>query len=225
VASAGYSLAVRAVETGDAEVARVQLLANSTLLLAVLAPAAVGMALTAHGLAQTLVGPKYVDAVAMLTPWMAGGTFLASFRSNYLDHAFQLGRRPSLQIWVTGLAAAIAVGLCFLLIPPYGPLGAAIATGVAMGVSCIHAWILSHYGYRLPFPVGPAARIGAACAIMALAVIAIPGTGFVTFALQVIAGGVAYVGAVVAFDVMGARDRVVDPVVRAFHRRFGRPAL
>jgi O-antigen/teichoic acid export membrane protein len=223
IASAGYSLAVRAVESGDPEVARRQLLANGTLLMAVLAPAALGMALTAHGLAATLVGPKYVAAVAELTPWMAAGSFFQSFRANYLDHAFQLGKRPSLQIWVTALAAVIAVGLCWVLIPREGPLGAAIAIAIAMAVSCVHAWISGRYGYRLPFPVGETLRIFAACAAMAVVVILIPGADAGAFLLQVAFGGIAYASTAVALDLMGSRSRVSVLITRILHRRLAKP--
>jgi len=68
IAAAGYPLAVRAVESGDPARARRQLLANGTLLLAVLAPACLGMALTAEGISTTLVGPKFSAGAASITP-------------------------------------------------------------------------------------------------------------------------------------------------------------
>jgi O-antigen/teichoic acid export membrane protein len=221
IASASYSLAVRAVESGDPEAARRQLLTNATLLMAVLAPAALGMALTAQGLAATLVGHRYVDAVAELTPWMAASTFFFGFRANYLDHAFQLGRRPSLQVWVTALSAAIAIGLCFVLIPRQGPLGAAVATTIAFAISCFHAWILAPKAYPIPFPVSQTVRIAIACAFMGVAVLAIPGSTPVIFVAQIAAGGIVYLIAAVALDVMDSRGRVLATLSRAFHRRFG----
>jgi O-antigen/teichoic acid export membrane protein len=225
IASAGYSLAVRAVETGDPAIARTQLLANSTVLLAVLAPAALGMALTAHGLAATLVGPKYVGSVAELTPWVSCGAFFFSFRANYLDHAFQLGKRPSLQIWVTALAAVIAVGLCWVLIPRDGPLGAAIAIAIAMAVSCAHAWIAGRYAYRLPFPLVETMRIFAACAAMAIIVLLIPGSSPAAFLLQAGFGGAAYAGVAIGLDLLGSRDRVQALLRRATRRPMAKPVL
>ena len=97
IASAGYPLAVRAVESGDGIRAQRQLLANGSLLLAMLAPACLGMALAAPGISTTLVGHRFSAGVSLLTPWMAAGTFFASIRAHFLDHAFQLGRRPSLE--------------------------------------------------------------------------------------------------------------------------------
>ena len=219
IASAGYSLAVRAVEEGKSEITRKQLLANSTLLLAVLAPATLGLVLTSHGLARTLIGAQYVASVASITPWMAVGTGLFAFRANYLDHAFQLGRRPGLQVWVSALTAIVAVGLSFWLIPKYGPLGAAVAVAVAMVISCAHAWILGHYAYTLPFPVAQSARIGAACTAMGIVVVLIPGSGPVSFPLQVALGASVYVGTALALDVMNVRDRTLAFIAELLRRR------
>ncbi len=206
------------MESGDAGAARTQLLANGTLLFAVLAPAALGMALTAHGIAETMVGADYVDAVAALAPWMALGSFFAAIRADFLDHAFQLGHRPNLQIHVTAVAAAIAIGLCLWMIPARGPVGAAIAISIAMGVSCVHAIIAGRGAYRLPLPVAGIARIAAACGVMALAVLAVPGSGAPAFMIQVAVGGLAYGVAAAALDVLGVRARLIALAMSSLHR-------
>jgi O-antigen/teichoic acid export membrane protein len=218
IASAGYALAVQAVETGDADVAKRQLLANFTLLLAVLTPAALGIALTAHGLAEALVGPDYVVKVAELTPWMAFGSFFGAVRSHYLDHAFQLAKRPYLQIWVTGLAALVAIGLCFALIPPYGPLGAAIATAAAMVASSVLAYILGRKAYPVPIAVLPALRVFAASFLMGLAILAVPGSGTVVLVTQITVGIFVYLIAGIALDVLNSRGRLRRMIMRGARR-------
>src|SRR5271165_5385048 len=136
-------------------------------LLATLAPAAVGMSLTAHGIAVTLVGPQFVRAVEKLTPRVAAGAFFWTFRAHHLDHAFHLGKRPNLQVHVTGLGAVIALGLCFPLVPRFGALGAAIAVTIAMAVSSVHAVIEGRRAYPVPLPLNAASRILVACLVMA----------------------------------------------------------
>lgn len=219
IASAGYSLAVRAVETGDPRAARRQLLANGSLLLAVLAPAALGMGLTAHGIAVTLVGRQYVDAVAVLTPWMAAGAFFANFRAHYLDHAFQLGKRQTPQIWVTALAAAVALALNLWLIPILGARGAGIAVTVAMAVSCVHAVIAGRGAYTVPLPLGAAWRIGCACVVLAAGVLLVPGDGTRAFVMRVVAGGTGYVAVAIALDLLGARAIIGRLSARLTQRR------
>ena len=188
IASAGYPAAVRAVDRGDATGAERLLRANATLLLAVLSPMAVGMALTAPGLAGLLVGAAYAPAVAALTPWLAAAGYFASLRGQFLDYAFQLGKRPGLQLSVTAVAAAISVGLTLVVVPRWGALGAAVAQCVAMAVSCAHALVIGRRAWPMPLPRLAALRVTAACAAMALAVRLAPGG----LAGQVVAGAASY---------------------------------
>ena len=204
IASAGFSLAVRAVDSGDPAAARAQLHANGSLMLAVLAPAAVGMALTSRSIAALLVGPEYVAAVAALTPWMAAGAFFAGLRAHYLDHAFQLGHRPHGQIWVMAVAAVVTIGFAVALIPSFGPVGAAIAVTAGMIASTIYAVLAGRRAYRLPLPWDAAWRVALACAVMAGCVSAAPAI----LAVQVLLGAASYAACAVALDVLGARDRL-----------------
>ncbi len=210
LSSAGFSLAVNALEAGNAEAARRQLAANGALLLAVLAPAALGMALTAADLAATLVGPGFRGTVTVLTPWMAAGAFLAGFRAHYLDHAFQLGHSMRGQIWVTASAAAVTLGLDGLLIPRMGPLGAAIAVTAGAAVAVVHAAISGRAAFAVPLPLEQGARVAGACLVMTLAVLAVPGVGAVALAGKIAAGSVAYGAAALALDVIGVRTRLRD---------------
>ena len=184
IASAGFALAVRAVDSGNGEAARRQLEANGGLLLAVLAPAALGMALTASSLATVLVGPEFRAAVTALTPWMAAGAFFAGFRAHYLDHAFQLGHRMAGQVWVTGSACVVTLGLDALLIPQFGPLGAAMAVTAGAALSAVHAAIAGRAAFSVPLPWATGWRVGAACVVMAASVLAIPGSGPCRFVRQ-----------------------------------------
>ena len=209
IASAGYSLAVRAVDAGEPEAARRQLLANGALLLAVLAPMAVGMALAAPAIASTLVGPRYVDAVAALTPWMAAGGFFGGIRAHFLDHAFQLGHRPRAQIWVTASAAAVTLLLSVWLIPAWGAQGAAIAVTLGMAVACAHAMAAGRHAFALPIPWTTAWRVALACCAMAACVVLVPGTDTLTLVRQVLVGGTVYGLAALVLDILGVRARLV----------------
>ncbi len=208
IASAGYSMAVRALEGGDAAAAQRQLAANWVLLLAVLAPMAAGMALTAPGLAAILVGPGYVTGVAALTPWLAGAGLFAGLRAHGLDHVFQLGERPGRLTAVTGFAAAIAILLTIALAPRFGALGAAVAAFASAAGSAMLALVLGRRCWPVPLPTGAAARVAAACAIMAAAVFATPG-----LLAQVAVGVAAYTVACAGLDVLGLRTRLVAAVL------------
>jgi len=209
IEAAAFPLAVAAVERGDEAAARDQLVRNASLLLAVLAPAALGMALTAPGIAHSLVGARFEPDVARLIPWMAAAGLLLNLRTNYLEHAFQLGQKPLLQVWVTAVSGGLAVLLAAVLIPRDGAVGAAIAVTIASGVGCIHALLAGRYAFHLPVPTGQAVRILTACAAMALVVLAVPAAATFGFVLQVLGGASAYGLAAFALDVLGARRRAL----------------
>jgi O-antigen/teichoic acid export membrane protein len=217
VSSAGYSLVVREVERGDHAAARRQLHANGALLLAVLTPASLGIALTGNCIATTLVGSKFMSGVALLIPWMAANSFFNAVRANHLDHAFQLGKKSYLQIWIMGLAGIVAIGLSLYLIPKQGAVGAAIAVTVAYAIACVSSMIAGRYAYSIPLPIATGARVGICCAVMALVVIQLPDSGWTGLLLRATFGGASYILAAVAVNLLGSQAVVLglaESVVR-----------
>ena len=104
--------------------------------------ASLGLALLAPWLVRLLTGrPEFYEGyrvVGLLS-------FSAAAWGAYTVVAIGIGRARFTQFnWVvTGAAALINVGLCFALVPPYGMIGAAIATVVSMaamfGLMAVHA--------------------------------------------------------------------------------------
>ena len=206
IASAGYSLVVRAVESGDSALVYRQLVANGTLLVATMAPASVGLALTAEAIATTFTGPEFAPEVAKLIPWMAIGTFFFSIRGGFLDQAFQLGHRTILQVWVAGVAAFLANGLSLFLVPRFGPVGAAVAFAITMPISCCHAYVVGRRAFRLSLPIGPILKIALCCGFMAILVLSIKGQGAAALATQVVIGLLGYSGAAFVMNLLNVRS-------------------
>ena len=210
ISSVTYQLAVEAVNRGDPIIERQQLLENGTLLLFVLAPICLGTALTADGIAQVLVGPEFQAGVAALIPWMAVGAFLASFRAFYLEYAFNLGSRPSLQIWAPAVATIVAISLSLYLIPRKGALGAAVAVTVAMAISCVLAAAIGRRARVIPLPFAAAGRVVCCCLFMTALVLAVPERGPFRFVTQIAAGGFGYLCAAFALNLLEIRTRVIS---------------
>jgi O-antigen/teichoic acid export membrane protein len=215
IASAGYSLVVRDVERGDHAAARRQLLANGSLLLAVLAPASMGIALTGDSIATSLVGSKFEVGVAPLMPWMALSSFLGGMTSCYFDQAFQLGKRPHLKIWSAGITGVLSIGLSIYLIPFYGPLGAALALFAASTFTNVYSIIVGRYAYRVPLPIAGGLRVGICCVIMTLAVVGLPNSGWTGLLLRAVVGVIAYALSAIAVNLLDCRDHAVRLARRA----------
>jgi O-antigen/teichoic acid export membrane protein len=224
IGSATYSMAVRAVESGDAAEATSQLSDNFAYLASILLPAAVGLSLIAPQLAPALLRPDYQAAVVETTPWLAASAVLFGIRAHYVDHAFQLGNRTWLLAQVMVASALVNLALNCLLIPAWGYLGAAVAMTVAAGSALVHAVLLSRRAFRLPFPTAEVIRIGVATLLMVIAVEAMPARpGIVGVVSRVGAGVLTYCVAAVAFDLLGLGNALLGRCARG--RWFARSGL
>ncbi len=96
---------------------------------------ALGLGLLAPWLVRLLTQPDFYAGERVVAPLAFGGVAYAA----YIVMAIGVGRAKRTQLnWViTGVAAAVNVGLNLLLIPPYGIMGAAVATVVAYVVMFI----------------------------------------------------------------------------------------
>lgn len=216
IAVASYQLAVQAVEEGEPAKVRRTLMENGTLLLAILAPTCLGMALTAEGLAEMLVGAQFRSAVTELTPIMAAGAFFAGIRYYFFDYAFHFGHRPRLQLWASGTAALLTIGLSIFLIPRHGAFGAAVAVAIGMAVSCVVAALVGRKAYVIPLPVEGAIQVTVCCCIMAVCVWLVPGEGASRFVGQVALGATAYSCVALSLNLLESRSRLTSYVVHRY---------
>lgn len=143
------------------------------LLAAVSAPLAVGGAAVAGPLVVTFYGPAFGGA-ATAAMILIAGTFVNAL-TGPASAAVLTGPRPRLAAEVGVAAVVVNVALDVLLIPPFGPVGAAIGTvsaqalGVAVGI--VYAW--RRLGLR--YPVGPVLRLFSAAVVAALAAAGVEG--------------------------------------------------
>jgi O-antigen/teichoic acid export membrane protein len=207
IGAASYSAAVRAVESGDAAAAQVQLCRNYSVLLALLLPSGIGLALLAPRIATLLISPAYHEAIVLATPWLAATAILMGLRANYVDTAFQLGKRPGLLAQVMGVSATVNVVLGFALIPRFSYLGACAAMCLAFTVAFVHASLLARRAYPLPFPRSETARIALATAAMVAVLIATRSwPGLTGLASGIVLASGVYAAAAVTLNILGLRD-------------------
>jgi O-antigen/teichoic acid export membrane protein len=93
---------------------------------------ALALGLLAPWLVRLLTQPEFYEGQRVVAPLAFGGMAYAA----YIVMAIGVGRAKRTQFnWlITGVAALVNVALNLLLIPPYGMMGAAVATVVAYGV-------------------------------------------------------------------------------------------
>lgn len=178
------------------------------LLAAVAIPACVGLALVARDLAAMLVGAGLADETARALPWLVLAALLSGFNLYYWSEAFQLRRRTGLRATVMVIPGAVQIALTLWLAPLHGAVGAAIAACCAAFVGAIVLALAGRALLALPLPIGALARIAAASAIMAGAVLALPPiAGAAGLSLDAAIGAIAYFAAALAFNVGAARTR------------------
>jgi O-antigen/teichoic acid export membrane protein len=221
VGSATYSMAVKAVDSGDTALARAQLSSNCALLFGLLLPSAIGVGMLAPSLARLFVSPQFVAPVAELTPWMAVAAFFVGLRCNYVDHAFQLGHRTKLQTLVMTVVAGSNIGLNFLLIPRYGYTGAGMAMAAASAIGLLLALIAAPRCYPLPYPWRTLGEVTLASAFLALSLWLMQGhAGLLWLSTQIAVASAVFGLVLMTFNTLGLRSKLLEsPNVQKLLRR------
>jgi O-antigen/teichoic acid export membrane protein len=205
--TAGQPALVMALERGGRErlagAAREQL---STFFLIGL-PAAAGVALVAHPLADILIGERLRDAAVTVTPWIALSALLYGLTAYYFAQAFTLGRKTTALLTAMAIPAALNVVLNLILVPRFGLIGAAWATAASFSVGLLATLILGRRVLPLPIAWAALARCGVATGGMALVVAALPTPGgIVELILKAGVGGLVYSALALTLNAAGVRD-------------------
>jgi O-antigen/teichoic acid export membrane protein len=162
---------------------------------------------TAYGFVLTylvVVSSWVATALALLSPWLVRALADAAFASasrvvgplafstvafaGYIVISIGVGRARRTQFnWVvTGVAAAVNIGLCLALIPPYGMMGAAVATVASYVVMFVGMAWWSQQVYPVPYQWRRVAT-AAAVAIALVGAAKLAGTGLAVSALLSVA--------------------------------------
>jgi O-antigen/teichoic acid export membrane protein len=215
---AGLPLAISLLDSDGPEAARRQLRHNFIFLLAGGLPATVGLMAIAPTLA-TFVGSDFREDARQIIPVITAATFLSALRGNYFDHAFYLGRKTAPFVVVMAGGAVANAGLCLLLIPRLGVIGAAYATLCAYALSLVLGAAVGRKAFKLPIPALDIGKIALATATMAAAVIAVPQfPPLLRVLVQIAVGGVVYTPLVVLLDIGGWRAQILEGLKRLSRR-------
>jgi len=120
-----------------------------TYLVALASWLALALGLLAPWLVRVLATPEYYESARVVAPLAFGGMIYAA----YIVMAIGVGRAKRTQFnWViTGLAAVVNVVLNLILIPPYGMIGAAVATIAAYAAMFAAMTWYAHRVFPTPY--------------------------------------------------------------------------
>ncbi|KKC33818.1 oligosaccharide flippase family protein [Devosia psychrophila] len=211
IGSAIAPIAVRLLaKSSNQEVDR-HLVESTELLLAVLAPATVGLTIVAHKLSFFVFGEDFRQAAAVLIPIISVAWLLRSISYQLIHVSFQMTRKPSLLI-LQGVGTLLVNGaLLAVFVPNFGLIGAAWSVLVSELLGVMIGFALARRAYPLPLDPKPWFKVALATAVMAVPTFLIgrqlSGTGFVDLAIPVIIGIALYAAACFALDIAGIRTR------------------
>lgn len=204
--TASSPLLMAAWERGGADAVRVIARQTFTAMVAVGAPAAVGVALVAKPFAELLVGPELRAEAAMIAPWTAASALMSGLMIHYFSESFQLVRRTDLRALMVAIPALANIGLNLVLIPSYGLLGAVAATVAAYAIGLVVMAVAGRRFVALPVDLEVIVKTAVGCAAMAGAVLLLPSPGgIVELLAKAVVGAGVYGVAAFALDLGGVR--------------------
>lgn len=213
--SAAGPAAIAALEFGGRPALDKTAREQSSFMLLIAIPAAVGLALVAQPLADLLVGEALRDGAAQVTPWIAASGLFAGVTTYYFHTAFTLAKATRLLLLAMIVPAIANIVLNVLLIPRFGLMGAVVATAISYALGLVASAVIGRRAIALPIPWSTLARAGAASAVMAVVVSLIPDFGgLLELALKAGIGGVVYAALALALDAGGARTQAMTLVSR-----------
>jgi O-antigen/teichoic acid export membrane protein len=133
------------------------------------APAAVGIALLAQPICGVLIGENLRAQAIEIVPWIALAGLLTGM-CDYFSEAFMLTKKAMERALLMLVPTVLNIGLNIVLLPRIGLMGAVVATVSAYGLGMVLLAIVGRRHIALPIPLWETAKIGVACAVMAVVV-------------------------------------------------------
>jgi O-antigen/teichoic acid export membrane protein len=183
---------------------------SAELLLAVVLPAAVGLAIASHDLSLVVLGAKYRDAGSSVMPLLALSWVAYVIAHHYAHLSFSLANRPRQYIVHAAITLAISAALMYPLVKLYGLVGAASALLVAEIGSAIVGLVMTRSSFRLPLPIDAVGRVLVAVAIMAAAAACarafVADEGLMRLIVVVVCGVAGYGAAAFTLNILNCRN-------------------
>jgi O-antigen/teichoic acid export membrane protein len=204
--AASFPLMTHALEHEGAEVASRRMVRGGTLLMALTAPACVGLASTGVAVTNLMVGSEFRAGVIPLLPIIAWAVFLKATALHFLEHAFHLSRRSGTLLAIYVPVTVLSVLANYLLVPRFGVAAAAWVAVGAQAVLTGAELLIGRRCFNFAFPYVDLGKIALACTAMALVLAGLRfGTGWGGLLVTVVCGILVYFGCALALNIGGIR--------------------
>jgi O-antigen/teichoic acid export membrane protein len=191
--AAAYPLAVDKMESGDREGALAQVSTNGSLMLALLTPAAVGLAMLSGPLVDLMIAAEYRETTRLVMPLAMIAGAVRTLRNHSADQACLLLDRTRVSM-ISNLAdAALTTAGAAFGLASGGIIGAVVGAVAGTTVAAAGAVAYAAIWLRLRLNIGVALRIGVAAAAMAVVLWWAPTpAGVFSIAAKIALGAIVY---------------------------------
>ena len=214
--TATFPLMTQSLEQVGAEVASAQMVRSGTLLMALTAPACVGLGCISTTMAAVMVGPAFGVGVIALLPIVSCAAFLRAVAQHFLEHAFHLSKRSGQLLAIYVPVTILSLVANYLLVPKFGVSAAAWVAVGAQGLLAGLVLVIGRSGFAFAFPYLEVVKIGVACTTMALAIthVRFATTWSGLFAASAV-GALVYAVCALGLNVGGVRDGALARILPA----------
>lgn len=157
---------------------------------------------------RVIFGPEYEQASIALKILVFGALFSTVAQINFTY--FSASGKPLLVTKLFAIAAIVNVVLNFILIPPYGIVGAAVATSLSLGVMLIINKAILHRYLKIESPVWSWTKNLVCCIIMIGIIIGLKKILVMQIFLEafivLLIAGMAYIGLIFLFGIVDVKE-------------------
>jgi len=213
VASAVFPIAIRSLAKGGRAAVDAHLIKSAELLLAVVTPAAVGLALVSGNVAALILGPEFQRSAALLIPVLVFAWLFQTISAQFVQVSFHLAKNPQMMVFQGIGSLVVNVAAMVILVPRFQLIGAAWALVLAEAADVVIGYLLALRAYPLRIPYRAVIKVTAAVVVMAVPTAFVerhsPGKPVWVLLLTVITGVTVYAMAGFALDLAGVRTALI----------------
>jgi O-antigen/teichoic acid export membrane protein len=206
-------MAIQLLASGGPAGVRPHLERSAELLLAVMLPAAAGLAIASAEISSVVLGASFRDTGVAVMPALALSWVASAIANHYAHLSFSLANRPRFYIIHAIGTLLVSAALIVPMIKMFGVLGSAWTMLLAESASAAFGLYLAHRCFKLPSLAAPLVRVGAAVLAMTLVALTVRHlsglTGLAGLLAIASSGAATYVAACAALDILGSRQLAV----------------